>query len=251
MTNPNCKLEWLPDKPAKAVAAFAADLEAELGAKLVCLALTGSVVSGDFVEGVSDINSVVVVEDLDRATLESLAQLGRRHGKRGIHAPLTLNRAALASSLDVFPIEFLELRLSHRVVSGSYDFAALLLEPAHLRLQLERELKARLINLRQGYLSAAGDAKLLGVLLVSAYKGFFPLLRAYLYLNGQTPPLRRCETLAAARQASGLAFACFEQLEGLSRARRPRLKAAQAKSLFESLYETTHALAIQVDRHLA
>ncbi|OPZ59186.1 MAG: hypothetical protein BWY87_01129 [Deltaproteobacteria bacterium ADurb.Bin510] len=247
----NCKLDWLAPKPARAVAAFSAALEAALGDRLVCLALTGSVVSGDFVEGVSDINSVVIVKDLDRATLERLAQLGRRHGKRGIHAPLVLTADAIASSLDVFPIEFLELRLAHRVILGAYDFAAPAIDAANLRLQLERELKARLINLRQGYLSASGDSQRLAALLLSAYKGFFPLLRAYLHLKGQTPPLRRCETLAAARQASGLAFACFEQLEGLSRARRPRLKEAQATALFESLYETTHALADQVDRHLA
>lgn len=245
-------LDWLAAKPAAAVAAFAADLEAAFGSRLVCLALTGSVVSGDFVAGVSDINSVAVLDELDFAALDSLAALGKRHGKHAIHAPLVLSAASIVPSLDVFPIEFLEIKLGHRTVLGTAPFGELSIASGHLRLQLERELKARLINLRQGYLSAAGDAKLLSSLIVQAYKGFFPLFRAFLYLNGQSaPPLRRAETLSAACQVSGLAVACFDELEELTHERRPKLPAQRANQLFKNLYETTHALAIQVDRHLA
>ena len=251
MKSLNIDLNWLPSKTARTVTAFATDIDQALGDRLECLALTGSVVSGDYVEGVSDINSAVVLSSIDTAALEALAELGKRHGRSKVNAPLVLSAVAIVTSLDVFPIEFLEIRLAHRIVLGSYDFGALSFEKSHLRLELERELKARLINLRQGFVRAAGDAKLLSALLLSAYKGFFPLLRACIYLNGGEPPLKRSETLKAAGAASSLDFSCFAELENLAAMRRPKLKAASAAALFAKLYETTDALATQVDRNLA
>lgn len=251
MKSLNIDLNWLPSKTARTVTAFATDIDQALGDRLECLALTGSVVSGDYVEGVSDINSAVVLSSIDTAALEALAELGKRHGRSNVNAPLVLSAASIVTSLDVFPIEFLEIRLAHRIVLGSYDFGALSFEKSHLRLELERELKARLINLRQGFVRAAGDAKILSALLLSAYKGFFPLLRSCIYLNGGEPPLKRSEALKAASEVSNLDFSCFAELENLAAMRRPKLKANEAAALFAKLYETTNALAIQVDHNLA
>lgn len=53
----------------------------------VCFAATGSCVTGDYVQGRSDINSVLVLTDMDPSVLDKLASMGRRYGKKRLRAP--------------------------------------------------------------------------------------------------------------------------------------------------------------------
>ena len=69
--------------------------------------------------------------------------------------------------------------------------------------------------------------------------------------SGVAPRPRESETLKAASEVSNLDFSCFAELENLAAMRSPKLKANEAAALFAKLYETTNALAIQVDHNLA
>ena len=57
----------------------------------------------------------------------------------------------------------------------------------NVRLQCERELKAMLVRLRQGYIAAAGDQRMVRDILISTAKGLTPLLRAMLWIDGCRP----------------------------------------------------------------
>lgn len=165
---PDLKLEGLPREAAAAIEAFAGGLVERLGENLICLAITGSVLTPDYIAKRSDINSVIVVRDLGMELLEALAALGKSHGKKGIRAPLIMTPEYIERSRDVFPLEFLEIRLLHLTVCGEECFDKIPLEPEHLRHQCERDLKARLIHLRQGYIAAAGDTREITALLLEA-----------------------------------------------------------------------------------
>ena len=144
------------DRLAPAVRAKAAPLLEELagiaGAGLHSLYVVGSAVTPDWVEGRSDVNTLLVLRQMDLAVLEAIGPLGKRHHRTGIAPPLVMDREYLAGSLDVFPMEFLELRLIHETVAGEDLLARLEIGRADLRHQCEREVRSRLVGLRQAYL---------------------------------------------------------------------------------------------------
>ena len=59
-------------------------------------------------------------------------------------------------SSDVFPIEFLDIRTTHVILHGTDPLADLEIRRDHLRLQCERELREKLMRLREGYVEAHG-----------------------------------------------------------------------------------------------
>src|SRR5438034_11259904 len=79
-----------------------------LGPRLRSVVLYGSAARGDFHEGTSDLNVLLVLEDLDPATLETLSPSVARWCAKGHHAPRLFSPALIAESADVFPIEFLD-----------------------------------------------------------------------------------------------------------------------------------------------
>jgi hypothetical protein len=90
----------------------------------------------------------------------------------------------IKTSLDVFPIEFLNFRAIHHTVYGSDYFKNLSIERSHLRLQCEREIKSKLLWLHQSYIESLGSQELLLQRLTASITGFIPLFRAILYLAG-------------------------------------------------------------------
>jgi hypothetical protein len=58
--------------------------------------------------------------------------------------PLFLTRSDLSSSLDSYPIEFLNMKNRYRLVYGEDVLQKLSFNPLAVRLQIERELKGKL-----------------------------------------------------------------------------------------------------------
>ena len=67
--------------------------------------------------------------------------------------PLLLDRRWIEDARDVFPIEFLELREHHVLLHGETDpFADLPVNLDHLRLEVEQQLRGKLLHLWEAYL---------------------------------------------------------------------------------------------------
>ncbi len=175
-------------------------LEASLGDNLKSISVVGSSLTQDFQPKVSDINTVVVLEAYDLPALHGIAVLVPPMRRHRLSPPLLLTERYMQRSCDVFGIEFLDFQLVHATILGDDPFAALQFEKKNVRLQCERELKAMLVRLRQGYLASAGDRRLVRDLLISAAKGLTPLLRALLWLADADRPKTVDATL---RRAAG------------------------------------------------
>ena len=147
--------------------------------------ITGSALTDDFDPKTSDINSVFILQDMDLKFLELLAPMGKKYGKKKIAAPLIMTPDYIMKSLDVFPIEILNIKLLHYTVMGEDLFQDLEINRSDLRYQCERELKVKLIGLRQGYIATAGDRKTLTAGFVDSFSGYIPLLRAVIVLLGK------------------------------------------------------------------
>src|SRR5210317_1696018 len=100
--------------------------------KIHSVYIVGSALTRDFDPKKSDINSVIVLHEMDLKFLELLAPLGRKYGKKGIAAPLLMTPAYIDQSRDVFPIEFLNIKLLHHTVFGQDIFRDLDIDRADL-----------------------------------------------------------------------------------------------------------------------
>ncbi len=174
--------------------------------------VVGSAVIPDYSEKLSDINSVVVLHSMDLRFLSFLAPLGKKYGKKRIAAPLVMTPEYIASSLDAFPIEFLDFKLIHKTVFGEDILRGLEIDGKNLRLQCEREVKIKLINVRQGYISSLGKKTPLEEALVRSITGSMALFRAIIVLLGKEPPVPRTEVITRLGAATGLDTDIFQKL---------------------------------------
>jgi len=170
------------------------ELKKLCGANLGSVVLYGSSVAGDKVK-TSDYNVLVAVDRLDAEVLTALSGLCSAWGGEGNPAPLLFAKETLARSADVFPVEFSDIIQTHKVIYGANPFEGMKIDPAHLRLQLERELKTKLILLRGRFLTAKGSAKEVEALMVSSISSFLTLFKVLLRLYGENPPAKKMEAL--------------------------------------------------------
>ncbi len=208
--------------------------------------VVGSVLTPDFKPGRSDINSLVVAADINLDLLDFFVSLGKKHKDSGIAAPVLMTPDYIASSLDVFPVEFLNFREIHKTMFGDDVLAALQIKPEHLRLQCEREVKSKLLWLHQGYISALGDRSFLVRRLLDSITGFFPVLRAILFQGGQGAPLACHDIVTALHDLIGLDADVFETVFQLKN--RDEIPGeSELADCFARYYEAARRLVEHVD----
>jgi hypothetical protein len=166
--------------------------------------LYGSAARDDFVPGRSDLNLMLITDDLSPARLSGLGGAFAGWRKSGYEPPLVILRSEWARAMDVFPIEITDMRCGYQVLRGPDPVAGLQVAPSDLRSALEREFRGKLLRLRQGYVAAAGDPGALGQLAGQSSGTILVLLRALLVLLGRTIPQGSMEVAAAAAASMGM-----------------------------------------------
>jgi len=186
-----------PEKPEEIFPAFSEDIRTLFGREVVAIILYGSGAAGRYVPGRSDINFLVVLTDAGMARLDGAVDMVKRWRKRGVATPLFMTPSYVRDSLDSYPIEFLNMKREHVLVFGEDVLENLSFDPAYLRLQIERELKGKILHLRSGFLEAEGSAKKLRELIRVSLTAFLSLFAALLYLKGVLVPPGRREIVRA------------------------------------------------------
>lgn len=174
--------------------------------------IVGSALTQDYDPRNSDINSVVVLENMNLKFLEFLAPLGKKFGKKRIAAPLIMTPGYIDASLDVFPIEFFNIQWLHYTIFGKDVFQDLDIKKSDLRRQCEREIKIKLMGLRQGFISAAGNQRILGRGFAESFSGYIPLFKSIILLFGQEPPNHNNAILSVLEEVSGVGTDVFKKV---------------------------------------
>lgn len=160
--------------------------------------LHGSVVRGEYLEGWSDVNLLLVLESATPDALGALTIPFASWAKSRQPPPLLLTRTEWRRAADVFPVEIADIRTAYRVLRGDDPMAEVELRPRDLRAALERDLRGRLLRLRQGYVALAGDPGALAALARDTAPSVVVLLRCALVLAGAQVPHGRADVAAAA-----------------------------------------------------
>ncbi|HOM99130.1 MAG TPA: nucleotidyltransferase domain-containing protein [Acidobacteriota bacterium] len=225
---------------------FAEELRQVLGERLRSVVLYGSAAAGDYLGKGSDYNLLVVVKRLGLEELKLLARLVHDWKKAGNPPPMLFTWDRLLQSCDVFPIEILDIKEAHRILAGEDIVQKLPVALENLRHQLEYETKARLIQLRQGFLESEGKKRLLLRLLVSSVSSILVLARGTLRLLGETPPAMKMPALHRLSERTGIPAEPFETVFHLKQGSlKPR--SVDLEQLFGSYLAAVEHLADFVD----
>lgn len=198
---------------------FGGRLAKALGERLRSVVLHGSVARGEAVKGMSDVNLLVLVDSVDAGLLRKLAPDAREWLEKERALPLLLTWDEWLAATDAFAIETSDMLEAREVLVGEDPLTGVVVNPGELRLQAERELRGKLVHLREGTLVSADRPRELGGLLLMALPSVATYLRAALRLAGQPVP---AATPAVLRQGARLVGVPAEPLERLweQRARR-------------------------------
>ncbi|GBD96030.1 MAG TPA: hypothetical protein ENG83_15255 [Nitrospirae bacterium] len=243
---PDLTLEKLKPVAAKKIKPFLEEILVKYQEKIHSIHVTGTAVTDDFNEKISDVNSIFVLKKMDLKFLELIAPLGKKYGKHKVAAPLIMTPDYIKTSLDVFPIEFLNFRLIHLTVFGEDILENLEINRMDLRHQCERELKAKLIQLRQGYISSQGNRKILTEGFVSSIAGYIPLFRGIISLFGKEPPVRQSEVITALSEAVNTDTGVFTKILKVKHG-KISLSIEELNTIFEDYYTATEKIGKIID----
>jgi hypothetical protein len=232
--------------PEKQLDEFVDRLKSAAGANLLCAVLHGSAASEEFHEEFSDVNILCVAHELSVTAMRSLLPALEWWACLKHSAPLFFTPEELKSAADVFAIEMLDIQQRHRVLYGEDIFTELHIPMARHRMQLEHELRTKLLFLRQHYLVSSRDDGKVRHLMLDSVSSFIVLFRHTLVSMGEKPPRTKNEVVE--RLAAGAQFdaAPFQQL---LKVREGKLKAEalDVKSVFAGYLQGIEKVVRAVD----
>ena len=152
--------------------------------RLVAVVLYGSGAGDDHHEKFSDLNILCVLNRVTPQELEECEPVMKWWRERGNPAPLLMSEAEVNTSTDCFPIEFHDMQERRRVLFGKDVIAPLTIDRSFYRAQVEHELRAKLLRLRQKGAVLLPDPKGLLRLMAESVSTFLVLGRHALLLSG-------------------------------------------------------------------
>ena len=177
---------------------FVEDVRRLLGDDVVTVIVYGSAVTDEYIPGKSDINFLVVLTENGMQHIEVVQDHIRGWEKQHIGLPLFMTKNYIHASLDSFPIELLNIQSAYRVLHGEDMLELVKFSKDDLRLQCERELKGKLLQLRQGYIRTRGKASALRQLIADSVVAFASIFRALLFLRDTDVPASKTDAILAA-----------------------------------------------------
>lgn len=226
---------------------FTQSIQEALGDALQAVVLYGSSAAGDYIEGRSDYNVLLLSEDWSLPRLEALRGASAKWQEAGNPAPLCFTPKRFKDAADVFPMEMLDIVDSHRVLHGDDPVTAIQVDRAHLRHQVEFELRSKLLKLRQAYLQLRKPEKDLHRLLVDSLSSLQTVCRGALRLFSDDVPADKSAATRALGEQLQLPIDAFEAVAGL-KADPATAKKVDTPELFSKYLEQLEHILDQVDR---
>ncbi len=222
-------------------------VQESFGEQLVSVVLYGSGAAGDHQSKFSDWNILCVLTAIGRSELAASEKVFRWWREQGSPAPLLLTENEVATCTDCFAIEFHDIRRSHRVLFGKDVIAPLEIDDSFYRAQVEHDLRAKLLRLRQKAAGMLTQPDQLRRLLVDSISTFCVLFRHALLLYGVDAPMRKRDVVAGAATRFGVDPLPFEKLLDL-REERIKPREVDPVSLLDAYLQGIGVVINAVDR---
>jgi hypothetical protein len=221
-------------------------LRSAVGENLICVALHGSAATEEFHPEFSDLNLLCIVGELSVTAMQALSPALNWWSGLKYPAPLFFTRGELQRVADVFPIEMLDIKNRHRILHGEDLFEQLQVPMALHRVQLEHEIRTKLLFLRQHYMTVSQDQAKVRHLMLDSVSNFLVLFRHALIAMGETPPQHKREVAQRLGARVGFDPGPFEQLLQV-RERKLKADALEASQVFAAYLQAIEKVIHAVD----
>lgn len=158
------------------------------GEKLISVYLYGSGATLSFIPGVSDLNFLIILNEVNVRDLRSYQKIHIKWTRKNVAPPIIATPDYIFRSVDVFPLEFSEIKENHILIYGRDLVGEIDIDLEYLRLQVESELKGKLLKLRQGIIFLSSDLAEFKKFFIRMITSFIPVFRGVLRLFEITPP---------------------------------------------------------------
>ena len=235
--------------PEKQIDEFVSRLRQAAGENLQSAILYGSAAGGEFHHEFSNVNLLCILRETSFAALSALAPAVEWWGRHKHPAPLVLTHDELQRAADVFVIELYDMQQRHRILFGEDVLTGLRIPMNLHRVQVEYELREKLILLRERVLLAAGNKNRLWELLLGSVASFATLFRhAVIALGGPAPDSKR-EALEALSKRIPFDASAFVQLLDI-RERKAERKQFDVADIFARYLAAVQQVTAAVDTML-
>jgi predicted nucleotidyltransferase len=218
-----------------------------LGDHIVSVVLYGSAAAGDHHEGFSDLNVLCVLDQVTPSELGQSEPVLRWWREKRNPSPLLLSEHELTTSTDCFAIEFHDIKSQYRVLQGRDVIANLDVDDSFYRAQVEHDLRAKMLRLRQKASGTLSDKDTLRRLLADSVSTFCVLFRHALLLHGAAAKSRKRDVVEQARETFGIDPLPFTKLLDL-REDRVKPRDVEPQGLLDSYLKQISVVIDAVDR---
>jgi hypothetical protein len=234
----------ISDRLKSSLQNFIQGLKAIYQEGLISAILYGSAVSNEFVDKLSNLNILVVLKNTDLENLEKASGIVR---KFPLINPLFMTESYIASSTDIFPIEFLDMQENYIVLYGKDALKDINIDTRNLRFQCEQELKAKLINLKHGFLRINKERLALRNLLFKSFNSALHILRNVLRIKGKPTPYKKQDILTALSTELQIDSLLWKNILA-AKNKEIKLSGREAENLFIQFIRELEKIAGAVDR---
>jgi len=219
------------------------------GANLESVILYGSAVAGDFHPEFSNLNLFCVLRDSSFPALQALAPVAQWWEGQKQPPPLLMTRHELECSTDIFTIELLDMQQHRRILFGEDVLVDLHISTHLHHIQVEYELREKLVLLRQQLLLASDSKRRLWGLLVRSVPSFITLFRHSLIALGHDAPVGKRETVHALAEQVKFDASAIDQVLDV-REHKANPKKMDVNDLFTRYLTAVEQVAAAVDKAL-
>ena len=202
----------VPDNPKEIFGEITDDYKGLYGDDLISIMLYGSATGKNYRPGKSDINFMIVLSENGIENLDKAFKTITKWQKRKVAIPLFLTRRYVETSMDVFPLEYINFKHNHLLIYGEDILKDLSFNTKDVRLQCEREIKGKLLVLRETFLESKGNATVLKDIISQSISAFLAFFAALLFLKGLEAPEDKRELINTTSSSFGTDRNLFEKL---------------------------------------
>ena len=207
----------MPDEVQSTLRTYLEQLRKQVGDPLKSVILFGSLARGEFIPDRSNINLLLILSEISLRISQKVGQLHNRWGKRGIVVPLIMSGEELRTSIDLFPLEYFEIKHHHVLLEGRDPFPELHIQEDRLIAQCQQELMSNLIRVRQRFIEGEGRAEAIQALLPLSLTALLPCLHALLHVLGHTTKGKAAAILELLPSAFQVDQAVFQEVLNVKR----------------------------------
>lgn len=237
----------IPQKPDEIFEEFTLNLKSIFANNLESIILFGSAARGEYKFKKSDINFLVVLKDNSPSELAGYNIIQKKWLKKNVSIPLFLTEEYILSSLDTFPIEFLDISSAYKIIYGKDILENINIKNSDLRYQIERELKGKLLHLRLEFLRTELNKKKIQDLVSISFHTFIPIFKAILKITEDEKSNREESIIAKISELANLNYNFFVKILSISKGELT-IKDNEIKDLFDKYVEEMDKIVFFVDK---